>query len=56
MTFRVRDLESKNGTYVNGQRIDKAGALLVDGDEITIGDTTLRVEIEMPGGSTIGGP
>jgi len=34
------DLASRNGTYLNGQRIQKA--LILDGDEIVIGRTTLR--------------
>lgn len=36
----VDDLDSRNGTYVNGQRIT-AGALLREGDKIQIGRTTV---------------
>jgi cyanophycinase-like exopeptidase len=37
--FRIRDLGSNNGTFVNGKRIEEC--LLVDGDKIRIGDTVL---------------
>ena len=40
--LRVRDLGSKNGTYVNGRRIYNE-AVLKPGDEVTIGDITLHV-------------
>lgn len=45
---RVRDLDSRNGTYVNGERIPSgpAGRDLADGDEITVGDTVLRVCVQ----------
>jgi pSer/pThr/pTyr-binding forkhead associated (FHA) protein len=58
--IRVRDLGSLNGTFVNGcligqrdsrlepdEYIEKPGAEheLHDGDELTLGDTTLRVSI-----------
>ena len=39
----VQDLESTNGTYVNGSRV--AGAQrLGDGDVLRVGETDLRVE------------
>lgn len=38
--LEVRDLESTNGTYVNGARIDSVR--LTSGDRITVG----RVEVE----------
>ena len=37
----VIDLDSTNGTYVNGQRV--ARALLKDGDELGIGRVTFKV-------------
>jgi transcriptional regulator with GAF, ATPase, and Fis domain len=37
--FRIRDLGSNNGTFVNGKRIEEY--LLADGDKIRIGDTLL---------------
>ncbi len=39
--FLVEDLDSANGTYLNGRRIG-AGAMLTPGDEIRVGNTTLR--------------
>jgi pSer/pThr/pTyr-binding forkhead associated (FHA) protein len=54
--IRVRDLVSREGTYVNGARIgqsledidlcDMHGTDLKDGDEIRIGQTLIRVAIE----------
>jgi pSer/pThr/pTyr-binding forkhead associated (FHA) protein len=41
----IEDLESRNGTYVNGVRIP-APTLLRAGDEISLGGTTLRVVAE----------
>jgi serine/threonine-protein kinase len=40
---RARDLRSKNGTYLNGRRIDEAD--LSDGDELYAGQTTFRVRL-----------
>ncbi len=37
--FRLEDLQSKNGTYVNGKRVDVVD--LNPGDLITIGDQML---------------
>ena len=37
----VTDLDSTNGTYVNGLRVERAS--LKDGDELGIGRVTLRV-------------
>src|SRR5437773_6071934 len=41
--YRIRDLESTNGTLVNGQLITEA--LLNEGDKITIGDHLFRFEM-----------
>lgn len=40
----VVDLDSTNGTYVNGRRIKRE--TLRDGDELRLGNTRLRVEIQ----------
>lgn len=37
--FRIKDLKTANGTYVNGMRITTHG--LEDGDQISVGDTVL---------------
>jgi pSer/pThr/pTyr-binding forkhead associated (FHA) protein len=39
--YWIEDLGSRNGTYLNGQRIE-APAPLTDGDRVRIGSTTLR--------------
>ena len=40
-SVEVTDLDSTNGTYVNGLRVERAS--LKDGDELGIGRVTLRV-------------
>jgi hypothetical protein len=37
----LRDLGSTNGTFVNGQKVERA--VLADGDEVRLGSTTFRV-------------
>jgi len=37
----VRDLGSRNGTFVNGERVDEPGVLLKPGDKITLGISAL---------------
>jgi pSer/pThr/pTyr-binding forkhead associated (FHA) protein len=47
--LRVRDLASRNGTFVNGRRMEEA--VINIGDEIRIGQTVIQVvEFERPGG------
>lgn len=41
---RVRDLDSRNGTFLNGQRITQA--ILRDGDTLRAGGTEFRVQLE----------
>jgi pSer/pThr/pTyr-binding forkhead associated (FHA) protein len=55
----VYDLNSRNGTYVNGERVLPVGDLAPEGpaqgralkvgDEVALGDTVLRVWIVEPG-------
>lgn len=40
----LEDLESHNGTYLNGERL-MTSRILASGDEIRIGETVLRFEI-----------
>jgi hypothetical protein len=47
--FNIKDLESQNGTFVNGQRITEQP--LKDGDQIVIGDTKILYRIPWPSGS-----
>ncbi len=42
--LRLRDLDSRNGTRVNGQRI-ASEVVLLDGDRIQLGDSTARIEL-----------
>ena len=44
--YWVYDLGSKNGTTLNGQRMEKAR--LIHGDEVDIGQVVLRVHVESP--------
>ena len=44
--FVLRDLDSTNGTTVNGRRVKSAP--VGEGDEITLGTSTLRIE-QRPG-------
>jgi pSer/pThr/pTyr-binding forkhead associated (FHA) protein len=41
----VEDLDSRNGTRLNGERLN-APAIIATGDEIGIGSTRLRIELE----------
>ena len=47
----LEDLESKNGTFVRGERVAGTRAL-TDGDQIRIGPILLTLRIPSPGGST----
>ena len=50
--FRISDLNSRNGTYVNGQRIESTHALIHD-DIVTLGDQQLRFENDASGGVVV---
>lgn len=43
-TLRVRDMGSRNGTFVNGSRI-KGAVSVQDGDVVSIGEMTLKVAL-----------
>src|SRR5881275_1764333 len=43
MSYRLSDLDSTNGTILNGTRIDSA--FLEDGDKFEIGDQLIRFEM-----------
>jgi pSer/pThr/pTyr-binding forkhead associated (FHA) protein len=43
-TLIVRDLESRHGTFVNGERIQETH--LLPGDRLTVGMTSLEVRYE----------
>jgi len=44
-SFRIEDLQSKNGTFVNGAKVSKEHALN-DGDLIAVGDTTIVFKVK----------
>lgn len=44
-TLRVRDLGSRNGTFVNDHRIGIAEVVLLHGDVVKVGDMSCQVEI-----------
>lgn len=46
----VEDLGSKNGTFVNGQRV--TSARLADGDELRLGTARLVFQVTLPGATT----
>ena len=47
-TVRLRDLRSKNGTYLNGRKIGTDPIDLTNGDRIKLGKTIIQVEIRKP--------
>lgn len=49
-TFRLVDLSSTNGTLVNG--VGVVEAMLTHGDEVTVGKTTLQIELGQSSGSS----
>lgn len=49
-SYYVEDLGSTNGTFLNGARLD-GEAELSDLDEVKIGDTEFRFELQLPGES-----
>jgi pSer/pThr/pTyr-binding forkhead associated (FHA) protein len=53
-SYRLRDLDSRNGTYVNGGQVTETA--LADGDRIRIGKTTILVEILAPAGAETSPP
>jgi pSer/pThr/pTyr-binding forkhead associated (FHA) protein len=62
-TIRVRDLNSRNGTYVNGERMgqrpntpaqgdshrEQCVRELRDGDKVRVGDTAIVISVEVSG-------
>jgi hypothetical protein len=44
--YSIKDLQSQNGTFVNGERIEEV--LLADGDRITVGDAELTFRLSPP--------
>jgi len=44
-TLRLRDLGSKNGTFVNGRRVGASTIILLHDDSVSIGDINLLIEL-----------
>ena len=47
-SYYVEDMGSTNGTFLNGGQL-RGEAVLSDLDEIRIGDTEFRFELDVPG-------
>ena len=47
--FRITDLESKNGTFINGKRLVADGKLLEDGDRIELAKGRVRLRFQTRG-------
>jgi pSer/pThr/pTyr-binding forkhead associated (FHA) protein len=45
-TLRIRDLASKNGTFVNRDQTRLGERILVHGDTVRVGDLVIRVELD----------
>jgi pSer/pThr/pTyr-binding forkhead associated (FHA) protein len=50
-TVRIRDLGSKNGTYVNGDLAPTGERILAHGDTVRVADLVIRVDLESVGGA-----
>ena len=64
-TLRIRDLASKNGTFVNSRRVGKSETILSHGDIVSVGDmvcqisltlATTSVESSLPGAQPMASP
>ena len=47
--FRIRDLESKNGTFVNGNRLGSEGHMLRRGDRIELAEGQVQLRFQTRG-------
>ena len=51
--YRLRDLNSTNGTFVNGERLTKSDLLLDDGDTVSLGTSAVRFKFYWPKAETL---
>src|ERR1700677_1808692 len=47
-TLRIRDLGSKNGTFVNGRRVGTSVTILLHDDTISVGELTALIDLTPP--------
>jgi predicted component of type VI protein secretion system len=45
-TLRLRDLGSKNGTFVNGRRMASGEIILLHGDMVSIGELVFQIDLQ----------
>ncbi len=46
-TLRIRDLGSKNGTFVNNRRVGPGETILLDGDLLSVGETICQINLTL---------
>src|SRR5271170_4707772 len=51
-TLRIRDLASKNGTFINRDLTRVGERILAHGDRVRLGDLVIRVELESSAASS----
>jgi len=51
-TLRIRDLASKNGTFINRDQSRVGERILLDGDTVRVGDMVIRIGFESGTAST----
>lgn len=54
-TLRVRDLGSKNGTFVNGDRVGTGETILQHDDRVSVGEMTFVIDLTEGGDSPLQG-
>ena len=55
-TLRLRDLGSKNGTFVNGRRVGTSAIVLLHDDAVSIGEVNLLVDLTSEAPEPVGSP